>query len=72
MKRDWQSLSGKVDSEPDTTEVRGPDGICYQIEVQFFWDSKPGQDIRVMVAVDDGGWRACVPLTRDDIKPRRS
>ena len=44
-------------------EVRGASGTAYQIEIQFFWDDKPGDTIRVMGSIDDGGIRAFVPLT---------
>jgi hypothetical protein len=56
--------SGKVDTEV----VRGPSGREYQLEVQAWWDGRPGEDVRVMVSVDDGGWRAFMPLTDDFIK----
>jgi len=36
----------------------------YQIEIQVFWDSWPGGNVRVMGAVDDGGWRAFIPVSR--------
>jgi hypothetical protein len=32
---------------------------------RHFWDGKKGADLRVMVAADDGGWRAFKPLTDD-------
>ena len=44
-------------------EVRGESGTTYQIEIQFFWDDRPGDTIRVMGGIDDGGIRAFVPLT---------
>jgi hypothetical protein len=44
-------------------EVVGPDGKTYQIDVQFFWDDKPLGSVRVMASIDDGGWRAFLPLT---------
>ena len=44
-------------------EVRGRSGAGYQIEIQAFWDTKPGGDIRVLGSIDDGRWRACCPLT---------
>jgi hypothetical protein len=49
-------------------ERSGPSGTTYQIEIQFLWDARPGGDIRVMASIDDGGWRAVVPLTRSFIK----
>jgi hypothetical protein len=48
-------------------EVAGDSGTTYQVEVQAFWDAgKPG-DLRVRVAIDDGGWRAFSPLFTDFI-----
>lgn len=44
------------------TEVVGADGTKYQIEVNVNWDDRPGGDIRVMGSIDDGGWRAFLPL----------
>ena len=53
--------------EPVHKEVVGPDGRAYQIEVQVFWDGKPGDNVRVLASIDDGGWRAFCPLTDDFI-----
>lgn len=49
----------------EARDVKGPSGTDYQIEVQAVWDS--GRNLRVMVAIDDGGWRAFMPLTSDFI-----
>jgi hypothetical protein len=46
-----------------TFQVDGGSGVQYQIEVEAFWDGKPGQDIMVVGAIDDGGWRAFSPLS---------
>lgn len=51
----------------DAYEVMTPDGSAYQIEIQVFWDGKPDGHIRVIGAIDDGGWRAFAPLTDDFI-----
>jgi hypothetical protein len=51
--------------DTQTKEVTGEDGKQYQLEVQVFWDSKKGGDVRVIVSGDDGGWRAFRPLTSD-------
>jgi hypothetical protein len=51
----------------ETKELVGEDGKTYQLEIQVFWDSKKGADIRLIVAADDGGWRAYKPLTGDFI-----
>lgn len=57
---------------PKRRGLRSPDSIrsgrvAYQGEVQVFWDDKPNGAIRVMASIDDGGWRAFVPLTADFI-----
>lgn len=63
----YGTLVDRLLGKPEVTEVVGPSGTPYQVEIEAFWDSgKPG-DLRVMVAVDDGGFRAFVPLTTDFI-----
>jgi len=49
-------------------EVMAPTGRKYQVQVQVVWDGPPGGNVRVMGAIDDGGWRAFMPLCRDFIK----
>lgn len=49
-------------------ELTAPSGRKYQVEVQVFWDNRPGGNVRVRGAIDDGGWRAFMPLSRDFIK----
>ena len=53
----------KLIDKAQTTEVIGPDKKTYQMEIQVFWDSKRGKDIRVLGAIDDGGFRAFFPLS---------
>ena len=52
----------------ETEEITGPSGVVYQLEYQVVWDGKPGDDVRVMGCIDDGGIRAFLPLTDDFIK----
>jgi len=47
----------------------GPDGKTYQVDTQVFWDDRRGGDLRVMVSVDDGGWRSFCPMTDSIIDP---
>lgn len=54
-------------AEPEVREVVGPSGAKYQIEVQSFWDDGRGGNLRVLGAIDDGGWRAFSPLCSDFI-----
>ena len=60
---DLTALIGKV----ETKECVGEDGRTYQLEIQAFWDGEKGADVRLIVAADDGGWRAFKPLTGDFI-----
>jgi hypothetical protein len=52
---------------PETIEVRGKSGAVYQVQTQAVWDGGADGDLRIMVAVDDGGWRAFLPLSEDFI-----
>jgi hypothetical protein len=57
------ALRGK----PQVTKVDGSSGTKYQLEVDVNWDDRPGGNIRVLGAIDDGGSRAFKPLTHDFI-----
>jgi hypothetical protein len=46
-------------------EVVGEDGIPYRVDIEAIWDIAGEKDVRVIVSVDDGGWRAIRPLTQD-------
>lgn len=60
--RSWTDLRKEV-GQSRRFEVTAESGTWYQGEVQMFWDDKPDGAIRVMASIDDGGWRAFVPLT---------
>ena len=59
-------LAERVGQE-DVFESAGPSGAVYQVEVQFFWDDRPGGPVHVLGAIDDGGLRAFLPLCDDFI-----
>jgi len=62
-RRSYAELSAKLGNQ-GCDEVTGPSGAAYQIEVDVMWDGAPGQDLRVIGAIDDGrGWRSISPLT---------
>lgn len=63
----WGELRDRYLDNPETVQVRGATGTVYQIQTQAFWDTGKGGDLRIIVAVDDGGWRAFVPLSEDFI-----
>jgi hypothetical protein len=65
--RSYMDLASHIGKEPTTKEVVGSNGTKYQVEVQVFWDSKPKGELRVLGAIDDGGWRALSPLSDDFI-----
>jgi len=62
----YHDLLGLMDKET-VTEVDGSPGRRYTIETSVFWDGAKDRDLRVMVSIDDGGWRAYAPLTDDFI-----
>jgi hypothetical protein len=62
--RPYQELLKLLDGEEHLDAV-GESGTVYQLEFNVFWDDKPGGNLRVMGSIDDGGIRACCPLTRD-------
>lgn len=56
----WRTSLG---AEPITFEFAVDDATECQVEIEAFWDDKQGGDIRVVFSIDDGGWRACFPVT---------
>jgi len=60
--KSYRQLTELID-KPQPIKVTGPDQKTYQVEIQVVWDSRPGGDIRVLGAVDDGGFRAFAPLS---------
>ncbi len=58
----------------ETYELLSENGTTYQIEIQFFWDDRAGDTIRVMGSIDDGRISAFVPLTESLLitRPERS
>lgn len=64
----YSELVQMINAGPVTGAVVGASGKRYQIEIQAFWDSKPNGNVRIIGAIDDGGWRAFIPLTDGFIK----
>ena len=65
--RSYSELLSLVDTSDDT-ELVAPSGTRYQIIIQAFWDDRSRQNLRVRGTIDDGGWRAFVPLVEDFIR----
>jgi hypothetical protein len=64
--RSYAELVAVTGQEPFRTEI-SRDGVTYQVEIVVVWDAQPGGAVRVLGSIDDGGWRAFVPLTADFI-----
>jgi hypothetical protein len=65
QERSYQELLQYLNNA-SCSEVQGPSGQVYQIEVEALWDNKLGSDLRVLVSIDDGSLRwATFPLTQD-------
>jgi hypothetical protein len=62
----YADLVAHYRNEQHVLQVEGASGAEYQIEIEAFWDlpGRPG-DLRVMASIDDGGWSAFAPITRD-------
>lgn len=50
-------------SQTEVKSVLSESGISYQIEINVLWDSHPEKDLCIIGSIDDGGWRAFLPLT---------
>ena len=64
-KRSREKLLGLI-SNPACLEKTGKSGTVYQIEYEAVWDTEPGQDLRIIASIDDGGFLSVFkPLTAD-------
>ena len=61
----YAELAGRIGTI-ETDEVEVPSGAAYQLEFQFFWDSKPNGDIRVLGSIGDGGLMTFINPLCDD------
>ena len=52
-----------LSGEPIVLDVQAKDGSRCCVEINAYWDDAPDADIRVILSIDDGGYRAFVPLT---------
>jgi hypothetical protein len=60
--RSYQELQYLLETQ-DTAEVTTDTGKLYQLEFQAVWDDREEGDLRIIGSIDDGGWRAYMPLT---------
>jgi hypothetical protein len=64
----YAALVRRIDEEPTHTDIAGV-SATYQLEVEVMWEYRPGGNVLVRVAIDDGSfWAATSPLTRSFIK----
>jgi hypothetical protein len=61
--RSYDEWIARIEGEAIAFEVTAASGRRYQVEIQAVWDDREGGDVRVMFGIDDGGWRAFLPLT---------
>jgi hypothetical protein len=64
----YDALVGRMSEGTVAYERVGPSGATYQVEIEVIWDHQRGGNVLVMGSIDDGGWRAFVPLSRSFIK----
>ena len=48
--------------DPEVKEIKGESGTKYGLEIECIWDGPKNGNLRVMCWIDDGGWRAFMPL----------
>lgn len=66
--RSYADLVSLID-EAGCGEISSLSGLQYQLELVVLWDDAPGGNIRVMLSIDDGTFRAAFkPLTESFIK----
>lgn len=65
----YEELVALVSGEPLTDSVEARSGKHYEVEVDAFWDDRPGGAVRVAASVFDGTLRATFsPLSEAFIK----
>jgi hypothetical protein len=64
----YEQLVQRIGQDPVCIERTGSDSAQCQLEISVVWDNRPGGDVHVLGAIDDGRWRAFAPLTRSFIK----
>ena len=69
-KRSYHELVSLIGEPKVTKTIEGHAGVQYQLETHVVWDAREGEDVRVLGAIDDGGWRAFLPMARSILKGR--
>ena len=63
----YRELAALVDDHT-ARQVYGKSGAEYTVEVSFYWDGEPNEDVRVIASISDGGKSAYIPMTDSFIK----
>lgn len=63
----YDALVDRYLHESHNHSVVSESGTEYHVEVQAVWDGRTPGNLRVIVAIDDGRWRAFHPLSADFI-----
>jgi hypothetical protein len=61
--RSYAELVEALVDRQEVREIVAASGVTYQLEAQSAWADRKRGHLHVMVAVDDGGWRAMAPLS---------
>jgi hypothetical protein len=64
----YAELVPLVNAPKRTTELPGASGARYCVDIVIDWDADAGGNLRVIGAIDDGGWRAFMPMSDSFIK----
>lgn len=59
----YRELVERLGGRQERSEVAGPSGKAYHVELQGFWDDDAHDDLRIVASIDDGGLRAFLPFT---------
>lgn len=49
--------------QPDCEQITAESGAEYQVEIEALWDDESAGHLRLVASIDDGGWRALMPIT---------
>jgi hypothetical protein len=66
--RSYDQLRAIVDAQKGSFQITGASGKRYYLDIYVHWDAKPEGNVRVIGCIDDGGWRAFLPLSESFIK----
>jgi hypothetical protein len=61
--RSYEELRTLIDKPKTTFEMIGPSETRYYVDIYAAWEGRSKTAVRVFGCIDDGGWRAFVPLT---------